>query len=275
MSTQEQINFNRIAEAIGYIQQNFKEQPNLDIVAEKVHLSPFHFQRMFSEWAGTTPKKFLQYISVEHAKRLLKMTKQFVQCQLWKQVCRARAGCMICLWTLRAWLRPSIKMEGRHWPSTTVLPIVRFGSLIVASTSKGVCAMAFHTDELQALDDLRQKFPNASFNRRLDLLQQRALFIFQNDWQAFRKNPFKRNRFSIESLGSVAQNSLWASLAHTEPLQKKFNSQVLHVRWVQLLAVTRLRFWSPVIELYNPPWNFRWIHVGVPIERRPLLDGKA
>jgi len=58
MSTQETINYNRIAEAISYISENFKAQPNLDDVAEKVHLSPFHFQRMFTEWVGTTPKKF-------------------------------------------------------------------------------------------------------------------------------------------------------------------------------------------------------------------------
>lgn len=76
MNTQENINYNRIADAIDYIKINFKEQPNLDEVAEKVHLSPFHFQRLFTEWAGTSPKKFLQYISVEHAKKILKENNQ-------------------------------------------------------------------------------------------------------------------------------------------------------------------------------------------------------
>jgi len=71
MNKQQEINYRRIAEAIEYIKNNFKEQPNLDEVAEQVHLSPFHFQRLFSEWAGTTPKKFLQYTSIEHAKKLL------------------------------------------------------------------------------------------------------------------------------------------------------------------------------------------------------------
>ena len=64
MTIQNQINYNRIAEAINYIKMNFKEQPDLDVVAEKVHLSPFHFQRLFTEWAGTSPKKFLQYTSM-------------------------------------------------------------------------------------------------------------------------------------------------------------------------------------------------------------------
>src|SRR5437870_3251811 len=72
MKESERINYNRVAEAIEYIRNNFKEQPSLDQVAEKVHLSPFHFQRLFNDWAGTTPKKFLQYISIEHAKKLLR-----------------------------------------------------------------------------------------------------------------------------------------------------------------------------------------------------------
>ena len=49
MNEQDIINFNRIAEAIDYIKSNFKKQPNLDEVAEKVNLSPFHFQRLFKE----------------------------------------------------------------------------------------------------------------------------------------------------------------------------------------------------------------------------------
>ena len=58
MNEQEYINYNRIAEAINYIQQNFTEQPTLDKIAKKVHLSPYHFQRLFTEWAGVSPKKF-------------------------------------------------------------------------------------------------------------------------------------------------------------------------------------------------------------------------
>src|SRR3954449_7962112 len=64
--------YQRIESAISYIKENFREQPELDEVAKTVFLSPFHFQRLFKEWAGVSPKKFLQYISVEHAKNLLK-----------------------------------------------------------------------------------------------------------------------------------------------------------------------------------------------------------
>ena len=72
MATQEEYNYRRIAEAIEYIQANFKVQPNPGEVARHIHLSPYHFQRLFTEWAGVSPKKFLQYISVAYAKQLLK-----------------------------------------------------------------------------------------------------------------------------------------------------------------------------------------------------------
>src|SRR4249920_2158919 len=64
--------YERIEKAIIFLKENFKEQPSLDEVAAQVYLSPFHFQRLFKDWAGVSPKKFLQFISVEHAKGLLK-----------------------------------------------------------------------------------------------------------------------------------------------------------------------------------------------------------
>src|SRR5687768_7438956 len=72
MQAQEQVNYLRIAEAIDFIQHNFKSQPELEAVAQQINLSPFHFQKLFTDWAGVSPKKFLQYITVEHAKKLLK-----------------------------------------------------------------------------------------------------------------------------------------------------------------------------------------------------------
>lgn len=69
---QEKMDYNRVAQAIDYIRQHFKEQPSLEAIAQNSYLSPFHFQRLFSKWAGTSPKKFLQYISAEHAKKVLR-----------------------------------------------------------------------------------------------------------------------------------------------------------------------------------------------------------
>src|SRR6058998_3709234 len=71
MEKQDNLDFKRIAEAIEYLINHYTEQPSLEAVAEKVHLSPFHFQRLFSEWAGVSPKKFLQFLTVDHAKSIL------------------------------------------------------------------------------------------------------------------------------------------------------------------------------------------------------------
>ena len=62
----------RMAKAIAYIQANVQAQPSLERIAEQVHLSPAHFQREFSEWVGTSPKRFLQYLSLDYAKSQLR-----------------------------------------------------------------------------------------------------------------------------------------------------------------------------------------------------------
>ena len=64
--------YQTVATAINYIKDNYESQPTLDQVAEYVHLSKFHFQRTFKEWAGISPKEFLQFITAQHAKRTSK-----------------------------------------------------------------------------------------------------------------------------------------------------------------------------------------------------------
>lgn len=67
MSSQQ--HYQRIAEAIAYIQNNFQRQPQLDEIAAHIHLSPAHFQRLFTEWAGTSPKKFYNISALNMQRR--------------------------------------------------------------------------------------------------------------------------------------------------------------------------------------------------------------
>ncbi|MGM0745499.1 helix-turn-helix domain-containing protein [Rhodohalobacter sp.] len=67
--------YDRIEKAIIFLRENFKSQPRLDEVAAHIGLSSFHFQKMFTKWAGVSPKNFLQFISIEYLKRLLKKKK--------------------------------------------------------------------------------------------------------------------------------------------------------------------------------------------------------
>ena len=206
MNTQENINYNRIAEAIDYIKANFREQPNLDAVAEKVHLSPFHFQRLFTEWAGTSPKKFLQYISVEHAKKILKENQQATLFDTAYETGLSGTSRLHDLFVNIEGMTPAeYKNGGKNLFINYSFAESPFGNIIVASTEKGVCFMAFAENEAIGLEDLKHKFPNATFARKLDLVQQNALFIFQNDWS-------KLSEIKLHLKGTDFQLKVWETL---------------------------------------------------------------
>jgi AraC family transcriptional regulator of adaptative response/methylated-DNA-[protein]-cysteine methyltransferase len=206
MNTQETINYNRIADAIDYIKVNFKEQPNLDEVAEKVHLSPFHFQRLFTEWAGTSPKKFLQYISVEHAKKILKENNHATLFDAAYDTGLSGTSRLHDLFVNIEGMTPAeYKNGGKNLEINFSFAESPFGNIIVASTNKGVCFMAFVEDEETGFQDLKNKFPNAGFSRKLDLAQQNALFIFQNDWS-------KLSEIKLHLKGTDFQLKVWETL---------------------------------------------------------------
>ena len=71
--------YQRIAQAIEFINANAKQQPSLENIAAHLHLSPFHFQRLFSQWAGVAPKKYLQILTVDRAKQLLAQSKPLAE----------------------------------------------------------------------------------------------------------------------------------------------------------------------------------------------------
>lgn len=75
MKIQDAIDYQRIVKAMDYIIENFQQQPSTEQIAQSIHLSPSHFKRIFTKWAGTTPKGFLQYISIQYAKDVLKEQK--------------------------------------------------------------------------------------------------------------------------------------------------------------------------------------------------------
>ncbi len=205
MNTQETINYNRIAEAIEYIRDHFKDQPNLDEVAEKVHLSPFHFQRLFSEWAGTSPKKFLQYISLEHAKRLLKENQATISETAYETGLSGTSRLHDLFVTIEGMTPAEYKNGGKNLAVNYSFAESPFGNMIVASTQKGVCFMAFAEDDEAGFRALNEKFPNAHFSRKLDLLQQNALFIFQNDWN-------KLSEIKLHLKGTDFQLKVWEAL---------------------------------------------------------------
>lgn len=205
MNEQEQINFTRIAEAIAYIQQNFKHQPTLEEVAEKVHLSPFHFQRMFTDWAGVSPKKFLQYVSVEHAKQILK-GRQATLFDAAMETGLSGTGRLHDLFIKIEGMTPGeFKNGGENLSIKYSYAQSPFGTILVASTAKGICYLAFADEEQKAFHTLQQYFPKARFTQEMDALQQNALGIFTHDWNNL-------SQIKLHLKGTDFQMKVWAAL---------------------------------------------------------------
>lgn len=205
MNEQESINYNRIAEAIDYIKQHFKEQPNLDAVAEKVHLSPFHFQRLFTDWAGVSPKKFLQYITVEYAKQLLKDKQATLFDAAFDTGLSGTSRLHDLFINIEGMTPAEFKNGGKSLSINYSFAESPFGNIIVASTDKGICHLAFFEAEQQAFQTLQNHFPNALFKQKLDLIQQNALFIFTQDWQ-------KLAQIKLHLKGTDFQLKVWETL---------------------------------------------------------------
>lgn len=205
MKEQEKINFSRIEEAIAYLKTNFKTQPSLDEVAEKIHLSSFHFQRLFTEWAGVSPKKFLQYISVEYAKNILKEKQATLFDAAYETGLSGTSRLHDLFIKIEGMTPGEFKHGGENLSINYSYAESPFGNILVASTAKGICYMAFADEEEEAFRQLRSKFPEANYRQVVDLLQQNALYIFTHDWN-------KLDEIKLHLKGTDFQLKVWEAL---------------------------------------------------------------
>jgi len=195
--------YERIKKAIEFIHSNFQQQPDLDAVAKEVYLSPFHFQRLFKDWAGVSPKKFLQYISLQHAKQLL---QHHTVADTAYETGLSGSGRLHDLFINIEGMTPGeYKNGGEQLHINYSFAESPFGNIIVASTAKGICHLAFADDEKAALKQLQSQFPNASFKQVVDKIQQNALFIFTQDWKDLSK-------IKLHLKGTPFQIKVWEAL---------------------------------------------------------------
>lgn len=205
MSAQEFLDYQRIAKAIEYIQNHFKTQPDLDEVADFVGLSSAHFQKMFTDWAGTSPKKFLQFISIEHAKNLLKDEKETLFNTALETGFSSTSRLHDLFVNIEGMTPAEYKNGGKNLKINYSFAESKFGKLIVASTLKGVCYMAFEEDEAVAKINLMKRFPNAEFIQQTDDLQKKAWSIFSQDWKNLKT-------VKLHLKGTEFQLKVWESL---------------------------------------------------------------
>lgn len=205
MVNNEYTNYSRIATAINYIKSNFKDQPCLDEIAAVVGLSPFHFQRLFTQWAGVSPKKFIQYLGIEYAKKLLTEERSTLLNTAYETGLSGTSRLHDLFVKVEGMTPGEFKKGGENLLINYSFAESPFGQLIVASTTKGVCHMFFDEDEAQALADLKSRFPNAKYHQVIDQFQQNALLIFQNEWTQL-------DQIKLHLSGTDFQLKVWEAL---------------------------------------------------------------
>ena len=128
--------YNRIATAITYIKENFRDQPSLEAIAEQVHLSPIHFQKMFSDWAGVSPKKFLQYMSIEYAKSILREKQATLSDTAFETGLSGTGRLHDLFMTIEGMTPAEFKNGGEQLKINFSFSETLFGNVIIASTKK-------------------------------------------------------------------------------------------------------------------------------------------
>lgn len=203
MKTNENIDFKRIELAINYIRTHFKEQPSLDDIADAIHLSPHHFHRLFTRWAGVSPKKFLQYTTIEYAKQHLKEQKTLFDASA--DVGLSSTSRLHDLFvTVEAMTPGEYKNQGKNLTIYYSFLETIFGAACIASTDKGVCYIAFGDTEI-AYKELVEMFFRANFIHEEQPSHLQAVSFLQNPENA-------HNPLQLHIKGTDFQLKVWDAL---------------------------------------------------------------
>lgn len=153
-----------IARAIEQIAAAAPAQPSLEEIAAGVGLSPAHFQRVFSQWAGVSPKRYQQYLALDHAKRLLAERHSLLETA--HEAGLSGSGRLHDLFLRWEAMSPGSYAQGGAgleiawgWFPTP------FGEALAMGTSRGLCGLAFaaETGRAAAMADMRGRWPNATY----------------------------------------------------------------------------------------------------------------
>lgn len=161
--------YDRIAQAIAFIRQHHREQPALATIAQHVHLSEDHFQRLFTQWAGISPKRFLQYLTAEYAKTTLASTKSLLEATL--ETGLSSPGRLHDLFvTVEAMSPGEYKAGGAGLEIRYGIHNTPFGKAWIATTERGICNLQFLEktsgeggEGSAAVQHLRTAWPNAQW----------------------------------------------------------------------------------------------------------------
>ena len=153
-----------VRKAIAYISENWRDQPPLERVAEHVGLSPGHLQRVFTRWAGLSPKAFLQAITIDHARELLRDRASILDASY--EVGLSGPGRLHDLFVTHEGMSPGVyKARGRGLTIRYGFHPSPFGRALVMTTDLGLCGLAFADEgqERDVLADMTARWPEAAY----------------------------------------------------------------------------------------------------------------
>ena len=162
--TQLALDYARVERALGYLRQNFRRQPSLDQAADAAALSPYHFQRLFTRWAGVSPKQFLGYLTLSHAKTILDRAGSAFEAS--GDAGLSGPSRLHDLFVNFEGVTPGeYKAMGEGLEVRYGVHAGLFGNFVVATTDRGICGLQFFGSEgpEAPLARIRGNFPAARF----------------------------------------------------------------------------------------------------------------
>ena len=155
--------YQRVEQAIQFLEQNYRRQPELKEVAESIHLSEYHFQRLFTRWVGISPKRFLQFLTKENAKAMLENSHGILEAAYNSGL--SGPGRLHDLFVATEAVTPGeFKHKGAGLTIRYGFHLSPFGACLVGLTGRGICHLAFVQpgEHSQALAELQKAWPEAS-----------------------------------------------------------------------------------------------------------------
>lgn len=199
--------YRRIEQAILFLQENHRRQPSLEEMAASVHLSKYHFGRLFKRWAGVTPKQFLQHLTLDYAKDRLAEAESVLDASLAAGL-ESPSRLHDLFVTLEAMTPGEYKRRGEGLAIRYGFHPTPFGLGLLATTDRGICALRFVGQEGQdgTLDQLKGEWPEAEFVSDPEATQALVDRIF---------SPFSNGRqepFHLLLKGTNFQVQVWRAL---------------------------------------------------------------
>lgn len=174
--------YDLVKHTLAFISENWREQPSLETLADQAGLSPTHLQRLFTRWAGLSPKAFLQAVTLDHARGLLRDSASILDASY--ELGLSGPGRLHDLFVTHEGMSPGIyKAHGRGLNISYGFHDCPFGRALILITSEGLAGLAFadHGKEKSALADMTARWPEATYVENQQATAPYAKRIFESE----------------------------------------------------------------------------------------------